>query len=61
MRRHPAASAPVIFGGLLPGTMTLVVAAISTVRALGLEKATIGDWLGGFASSWVVTLPSVLI
>lgn len=60
-RRLPSWSAPVLFGGILSGLMTMLVSGISTVRALGLEQASVGDWAVAFWSSWPVTFPAVLV
>ncbi len=51
----------VVFGFFLSGLMTLIVSAITTVRNLGLDDASVEKWLTAFASAWPVTFPTVLI
>ena len=43
----PARYAPVLFGFLLSGLMSLIVSAIATYRAAGLVQGFAGLWLGG--------------
>lgn len=60
-RRLPARWAPVVFGLLLSGLMSLVVSGIATVQARGLEPGLLGGWMGAWASSWAVAFPTVLV
>jgi hypothetical protein len=60
-RRLPARWAPVAFGFLLSGLMSLVVSGIATVQARGLEPGLLGGWMAAWASSWAVAFPTVLV
>lgn len=57
----PARYAPVLFGFLLSGLMSLIVSAIATYRAPGLVQGFAGLWLGGWLSSWLIAFPTVLV
>jgi hypothetical protein len=61
MRRLPARFAPILFGLLLSGLMSLVVAGIATVRAVGLPPGFIGLWLSAWLSAWAIAFPAVLV
>ncbi len=61
IRIIPARFQSVLFAFILSGMMTLIVSAITTVRNLGLDEASLGQWLSAFASSWPITLPTVLL
>ena len=60
-RRLPARWAPVAFGFLLSGLMSLVVSGIATVQARGLEPGLVGGWMEAWLSSWAVAFPTVLV
>jgi hypothetical protein len=49
-----------VFGFFLSGLMTLIVSAITTVRNLGFDDASVSGWLGAFISAWPVSFPTVL-
>ena len=53
---HPR-FAPILFGFLLSGLMSLVVSGIATVRAVGLVDGFPALWM----SSWLVAFPTVLV
>lgn len=57
---HPR-FAPILFGFLLSGLMSLVVSGIATVRALGLVDGLPGLWMSSWMSSWLVAFPTVLV
>lgn len=57
---HPR-FAPILFGFLLSGLMSLVVSGIATVRALGLVDGFSGLWMSSWMSSWLVAFPTVLM
>ena len=57
----PPRFAPVVFGLLLSGLMSLVVSGVATVRAVGLIDGVFGLWMSAWASSWLIAFPTVLI
>ena len=61
----PARFAPILFGLVLSGLMSLLVSGIATLRAVGLsgdgEAGFVAIWLGSWLSSWAVAFPAVLI
>ena len=57
---HPG-FAPILFGFLLSGLMSLVVSGIATVRALGLVDGFTALWMSSWMSSWLVAFPTVLV
>ncbi len=57
---HPR-FAPILFGFLLSGLMSLVVSGIATVRALGLVDGFPALWMSSWMSSWLVAFPTVLV
>ena len=57
----PARYAPILFGFLLSGMMSLIVSGLSTFRAIGLGGDFSGVWMGNWAVSWATAFPVVLI
>ena len=57
----PARFAPILFGFILSGLMSLMVSGLSTFRALGLVDGFTGFWLGNWAVSWSIAFPVVLV
>jgi uncharacterized membrane protein len=57
----PARFAPILFGLLLSGMMSLIVSGIATLRALGMVDGLVASWLGSWLFSWAVAFPTVLI
>ena len=57
----PAKFAPILFGLLLSGLMSLIVSGVSTVGVLGFEIGFFGAWMGNWASSWAIAFPAVLV
>jgi hypothetical protein len=53
--------APVLFGFILSGLMSLLVSGIATVRAIGMAPDIVGTWMGGWLTAWAVAFPIVLI
>lgn len=53
--------APMVFGLVLSGLMSLLVSGIATLRAAGLAQDFIGLWLGGWLAAWAVAFPVVLV
>ncbi|MBX9960772.1 MAG: DUF2798 domain-containing protein [Burkholderiaceae bacterium] len=57
----PARYAPVLFGFILSGLMSLVVSGISTFRAIGLGGDFLHFWLSAWVAAWAVAFPLVLV
>ena len=57
---HPR-FAPILFGLLLSGLMSLIVSGIATLRAIGPVDGFTGLWMSAWISSWLVAFPSVLV
>ena len=57
----PARFAPILFGLVLSGLMSLIVSGIATLRAAGLGEGVAALWMGSWASSWAVAFPTVLV
>ena len=53
--------APVLFGLILSGMMSLIVSGLSTYRALGLTPDFAALWMGNWAMSWAIAFPTVLV
>lgn len=51
---------PYLFGLVLSGLMSFVVAGISTLRATGLVPGFLGMWIGAWLTAWLVAFPIVL-
>ena len=57
----PRRFAPVVFGFILSGLMSFIVAGIATVRATGLEAGFAGAWMRGWWTAWLFAFPVVLL
>lgn len=57
---HPR-YAPIIFGLLLSGFMSLIVSGIATLRAIGMVDGFPGLWMSAWIPSWLVAFPTVLV
>ena len=57
----PARYAPVLFGLLLSGFMSLIVSGLSTARALGLVDGLLAAWMSNWLASWAMAFPVVLV
>ncbi len=57
----PARFAPVLFGFILSGLMSLMVSGIATYRAIGFSDVFMPSWMGAWGTSWLVAFPAVLI
>jgi len=57
----PARFAPVLFGLILSGLMSLIVSGIATFRAVGIADDMVGLWLSAWLASWAVAFPCVLL
>lgn len=56
----PRKFAPVLFGLILSGLMSLLVSGISTFRATGLIPEFAGLWTGAWLTAWLFAFPVVL-
>lgn len=59
--RLPQKTAPLLFGLILSGLMSLLVSGISTYRAVGLDAGFVGLWTGAWLTAWLVAFPVVLV
>ena len=57
----PARYAPVVFGIILSGLMSLLVSAISTLHAIGAGTDFLHVWISAWLTAWVVAFPVVLL
>ena len=57
----PRKYAPVAFGLILSGLMSLLVSGISTLRAAGLTPDFVATWLSAWLTAWLVAFPVVLV
>lgn len=57
----PKKYAPMLFGLMLSGLMSLLVSGISTFRSTGLEPTFIGLWAGNWLTAWLIAFPVVLV
>ena len=57
---HPR-FAPILFGLMLSGLMSLIVSGIATLRAVGPVYGFAGLWMSSWMSSWLVAFPTVLV
>lgn len=61
MRRLPPKLAPLLFGFILSGLMSLLVAGISTFRNLGWTPHFLSLWVRSWLTAWAFALPTVLV
>jgi hypothetical protein len=53
--------APVLFGLILSGMMSLLVSAIATFRAIGMTPDFVTTWITGWLTAWAIAFPIVLV
>ena len=53
--------APVLFGLILSGLMSLLVSGISTFRVTGVGASFIGLWTSAWLTAWSIAFPVVLL
>ena len=53
--------APLLFGLILSGLMSLLVSGISMVRATGLVHGFVGAWTSAWLMAWLFAFPVVLL
>ena len=57
----PQKFAPLLFGLILSGLMSLLVSGISMVRATGLVHGFVGAWTSAWLTAWLFAFPVVLL
>ena len=53
--------APVLFGFILSGLMSLLVSGIAIFRNAGLIDGFLGIWISAWLPSWLIAFPVVLV
>ncbi len=53
--------APILFGFILSGLMSLLVSGISTYRAAGLGDGFATLWTSAWLTAWLIAFPVVLV
>ena len=56
----PVRFAPVLFGIILSGLMSLLVSAISTLHAIGSGADFLYVWIHAWLTAWLIAFPVVL-
>lgn len=59
--RLPARAAPILFGFLLSGMMSLLISGISTLKALGAAPGFMAAWLAAWGFAWPAAFAAVLV
>ena len=57
----PARYAPMLFGLILSGLMSLLVSGIATFRAAGVTADFTALWMRGWLTAWLFAFPVVLV
>ena len=57
----PKRFAPVLFGFILSGLMSLLISGIATGRSTGLATGFVGRWAPVWLTAWLVAFPVVLV
>ena len=57
----PARFAPVLFGFILSGLMSLLVSGVATFRNAGFVDGFLGIWVSAWLPSWLIAFPVVLV
>jgi len=57
----PKRHAPILFGLILSGCMSLIVSGIATWRAVSLPPDFAGLWLSAWLNAWLVAFPTILL
>jgi hypothetical protein len=57
----PVRYAPALFGLILSGLMSLLVSAISTLRAIGPGADWLPLWMSAWLTAWLIAFPVVLV
>lgn len=59
--RLPHKTAPIVFGLLLSGLMSLIVSGVSVGLAVAQIEELVALWPGAWLSSWLIAFPTVLV
>lgn len=57
----PPRFAPMLFGLILSGLMSLLITGIATWRSQGFGDASLGAWGSAWLTAWPVAFPCVLL
>jgi len=57
----PRRFAPLLFGFILSGLMSLTVSGIATYRVVGWSPELPSHWLGAWLTAWAIAFPIVLV
>ncbi len=57
----PQKYAPLLFGLILSGLMSLLVSGITTWRAVGFSEGYASLWASAWVTAWLVALPAMLV
>jgi Protein of unknown function (DUF2798) len=57
----PARFAPVLFGLILSGLMSLIVSGLATYRVVGGSAGFLALWMHAWIMAWLVAFPIVLV
>lgn len=57
----PPRFAPVLFGFVLSGLMSLIVSGVATLRNAGPVEEFASLWLAAWLPSWFIAFPTVLV
>ena len=53
--------APILFGLILSGLMSLLVSGVTSARTTNLELAFTGIWISAWFTAWSIAFPVVLL
>lgn len=57
----PRKYAPVLFGLVLSGVMSLLVSGVSTLRVVGLADGFVALWVRAWITAWLLAFPVALV
>jgi hypothetical protein len=57
----PQRFAPLLFGLILSGLMSLLVSGVSLLRATGVVQGFLGAWANAWLTAWLFAFPVVLL
>ena len=57
----PARYGNLLFGGLLSFIMVSIISAVVLLSTQGFSPDFLSDWLKGFATTWPIAFPTVLV
>lgn len=57
----PARYSNLLFGGLLSFIMVSIISGVVLLSTQGLSPDFLSDWLKGFATTWPIAFPTVLV